>query len=37
MNAIKVAVRAVETRMNDQIGQKLEAAAPAINAVVKSV
>jgi glycerol-3-phosphate acyltransferase PlsX len=36
-NAIKVAVRAVETRMNDQIGQKLAAAAPAINAVVESV
>ena len=35
-NAIKVAVRAVETRMNDQIGQKLEAAAPAINAVAES-
>ena len=31
-NAIKVAVRAVETRMNDQIGQRLEAAAPAITA-----
>ncbi len=35
-NAIKVAVRAVETRMNDQIGQKLAAAEPAINAVVES-
>ncbi len=35
-NAIKVAVKAVETRMNDQIGQKLEAATPAINAVVAS-
>ena len=35
-NAIKVAVRAVETRMNDQIGQRLEAAAPAINAAVSS-
>ena len=31
-NAIKVAVRAVETGMNDQIGDRLEAAAPAINA-----
>jgi phosphate acyltransferase len=31
-NAIKVAVRAVETGMNDQIGKRLEAAAPAINA-----
>jgi glycerol-3-phosphate acyltransferase PlsX len=31
-NAIKVAVRAVETGMNDQIGRRLEAAAPAINA-----
>jgi glycerol-3-phosphate acyltransferase PlsX len=35
-NAIKVAVRAVETRMNDQIGKRLEAAAPAINAAVES-
>ena len=35
-NAIKVAVRAVETRMNDQIGKKLEAAAHAINAVAES-
>jgi glycerol-3-phosphate acyltransferase PlsX len=35
-NAIKVAVRAVETRMNDQIGKKLEAAAPAINSVAES-
>jgi glycerol-3-phosphate acyltransferase PlsX len=35
-NAIKVAVRAVETRMNDQIGKRLEAAAPAINAVAES-
>jgi glycerol-3-phosphate acyltransferase PlsX len=35
-NAIKVAVRAVETRMNDQIGKKLEAAAPAINALAQS-
>jgi phosphate acyltransferase len=34
-NAIKVAVRAVETGMNDQIGQRLEAAAPAINAAVE--
>ena len=31
-NAIKVAVRAVETRMNDQIGQRLEAAASSIGA-----
>jgi glycerol-3-phosphate acyltransferase PlsX len=35
-NAISVAVRAVETRMNDQIGKKLEAAAPAINAIAES-
>jgi len=35
-NAIKVAVRAVETRMNDQIGRKLEAAAPVINALAQS-
>ncbi len=35
-NAINVAVRAVETRMNDQIGKKLEAAALAINAVAQS-
>jgi glycerol-3-phosphate acyltransferase PlsX len=34
-NAIKVAVRAVETGMNDQIGQRLEAAAPAINGAEK--
>jgi phosphate acyltransferase len=34
-NAIKVAVRAVETGMNDQIGQRLEAAAPAISAAVE--
>jgi glycerol-3-phosphate acyltransferase PlsX len=34
-NAVKVAVRAVETRMNDQIGHRLEAAAPAINAAEK--
>ena len=34
-NAIKVAVRAVETRMNDQIGLRLEAAAPAINAAAE--
>ena len=32
-NAISVAVRAVETRMNDQIGKRLEAAEPMINAV----
>ena len=35
-NAIKVAVRAVETKMNDQIGKKLEAAAPVINAIAES-
>ena len=35
-NAIKVAVRAVETKMNDQIGKRLEEAAPAINAVAES-
>lgn len=35
-NAINVAVRAVETRMNDQIGKKLEAAAPAIDALAQS-
>ena len=35
-NAIKVAVRAVETKMNDQIGKKLEAAAPAISALAES-
>ncbi len=35
-NAINVAVRAVETRMNDQIGKKLEAAAPVINSVAQS-
>ena len=35
-NAIKVAVRAVETRMNDQIGEKLQAAAPAISALAES-
>jgi glycerol-3-phosphate acyltransferase PlsX len=35
-NAIKVAVRAVETRMNEQIGHKLEAAEPQINAVAES-
>jgi glycerol-3-phosphate acyltransferase PlsX len=35
-NAINVAVRAVETRMNDQIGERLEAAAPAINAIAAS-
>jgi glycerol-3-phosphate acyltransferase PlsX len=34
-NAIKVAVRAVETQMNDQIGDRLEAAAPAINAAAE--
>jgi glycerol-3-phosphate acyltransferase PlsX len=35
-NAIKVAVRAVETRMNDQIGERLQAAAPAISALAES-
>jgi len=35
-NAIKVAVRAVETRMNDLIGEKLQAAAPAISALAES-
>jgi glycerol-3-phosphate acyltransferase PlsX len=35
-NAIKVAVRAVETRMNDQIGKKLEAAEPLITAIAES-
>jgi phosphate acyltransferase len=35
-NAIKVAVRAVDTKMNDQIGQKLAAAEPQINAVAES-
>jgi glycerol-3-phosphate acyltransferase PlsX len=34
-NAIKVAVRAVETGMNDQIGDRLEAAAPAISAAAE--
>jgi phosphate acyltransferase len=34
-NAIKVAVRAVDTGMNEQIGQRLEAAAPAINAAAE--
>ncbi|MGH7652577.1 MAG: phosphate acyltransferase PlsX [Gemmatimonadaceae bacterium] len=34
-NAIKVAVRAVETGMNEQIGQRLEAAAPAITAAAE--
>ena len=35
-NAIKVAVRAVETRMNEQIGRRLEEAEPAINAAAGS-
>jgi glycerol-3-phosphate acyltransferase PlsX len=35
-NAIKVAVRAVETRMNDLIGEKLQAAAHAIGALAES-
>lgn len=34
-NAVKVAVRAVETGMNDQIGQRLEAAAPLITAAAE--
>jgi glycerol-3-phosphate acyltransferase PlsX len=34
-NAVKVAVRAVETRMNAQIGQRLEAAAPSITAAAE--
>lgn len=34
-NAVKVAVRAVETGMNEQIGQRLEAAGPAISAAVE--
>ena len=35
-NAIKVAVRAVETKMSDQVGRSLESAAPAINALAES-
>jgi phosphate acyltransferase len=35
-NAIKVAVRAVETRMNDQIGERLVAAASSIGAAAAS-
>ena len=35
-NAIKVAVRAVETRMNDQIGMRLEEAAPTIEAAART-
>jgi phosphate acyltransferase len=35
-NAIQVAVRAVETRMNDQIGERLGAAALAVNAIAES-
>jgi len=35
-NAIKVAVRAVETRMNDQIGLRLGEAAPTIEAAARS-
>jgi glycerol-3-phosphate acyltransferase PlsX len=34
-NAIKVAVRAVETRMNEQIGRRLEEAEPAISAAAE--
>jgi glycerol-3-phosphate acyltransferase PlsX len=34
-NAVKVAVRAVETGMNDQIGQRLESAAPLITAAAE--
>jgi glycerol-3-phosphate acyltransferase PlsX len=35
-NAVKMAVLAVETRMTDQIGIRLEAAAPAIEAAARS-
>jgi phosphate acyltransferase len=35
-NAINVAVRAVETRMNDQIGERLQAAASSIGALAES-
>ena len=35
-NAINVAVRAVETRMNEQIGRRLEEAEPEINAAAES-
>jgi glycerol-3-phosphate acyltransferase PlsX len=35
-NAIKVAVRAVDTKMNEQIGRKLEAAEPMITAAAES-
>jgi glycerol-3-phosphate acyltransferase PlsX len=35
-NAVKMAVRAVETRMTDQIGIRLEEAAPAIEAAARS-
>jgi phosphate acyltransferase len=35
-NAIQVAVRAVDTRMNDQIGERLGAAALAVNAIAES-
>jgi fatty acid/phospholipid biosynthesis enzyme len=35
-NAIQVAVRAVETRMNDQIGERLGAAALALTAIAES-
>jgi glycerol-3-phosphate acyltransferase PlsX len=35
-NAIMVAVRAVETHMNDQIGEKLELSAHALNAIAES-
>ena len=34
-NAIKVAVRAVDTGMNDRIGDRLATAAPAINAAAE--
>jgi glycerol-3-phosphate acyltransferase PlsX len=35
-NAIKMAARAVETRMSDQIGIRLQAAAPSIEAAARS-
>jgi glycerol-3-phosphate acyltransferase PlsX len=35
-NAIQVAVKAVETRMSDQIGERLGAAALAVNAIAES-
>jgi glycerol-3-phosphate acyltransferase PlsX len=35
-NAIQVAVRAVETRMNDQIGERLQASSHALSAIAES-